>query len=143
MKLKITAVVIVALVLISFFAKGNRTNPPVVRNIEWSSQQAKQLFDRACADCHSNETKWPWYSNFAPVSWTLIDHVEHGRGHFNVSANDIGDIDKAAKMIAKGKMPISSYLTMHSEAKLTDQEKKTLENALNELAAKFPSEHDD
>ena len=44
------------------------------------------ILDRACRDCHSNETRWPWYSNVAPVSWFVIDHVNHGRSHFNYSA---------------------------------------------------------
>jgi len=47
--------------------------------------QVAGILDRACADCHSNKTRWPWYSHVAPVSWFVIDHVNHGRSHLNFS----------------------------------------------------------
>ena len=63
----------------------DRTNPPVVTQVQWDSPQTQALFKRACADCHSNETVWPWYSYVAPVSWLVAHDVSEGRGRLNVS----------------------------------------------------------
>ncbi|MBI5081140.1 MAG: heme-binding domain-containing protein [Chloroflexi bacterium] len=49
-----------------------KTNPPVTAEPKWDSEQTRALAKRACFDCHSNETVWPWYSNVAPVSWLII-----------------------------------------------------------------------
>lgn len=61
----------------------SRTNPPTVTPMQWDSEETKALADRACMDCHSNQTKWPWYSYVAPVSWWVADHVEEGRSKLN------------------------------------------------------------
>ena len=67
-----------------------RTNPPTDRPRTLFARVTVSAADRrgaerACRDCHSNDTRWPWYSNVAPVSWFVIDHVNHGRSHFNYS----------------------------------------------------------
>src|SRR5580765_2224450 len=68
--------------------RPDRTNPPVKAA---DSLQAKApaainaLLDRSCRDCHSNETRWPWYTNVAPTSWLVANHVHEGRDHFNYS----------------------------------------------------------
>ncbi|MEO5898141.1 MAG: heme-binding domain-containing protein [Vicinamibacterales bacterium] len=87
---------------------------------------AAGVLRRACRDCHSNETTWPWYSHLAPVSWFVIDHVNHGRSHFNYSqwakysAEDVERLLKASCDLArKGAMPIPSYLRMHADAALS------------------------
>ena len=83
------------------------------------------LFDRACRDCHSNETRWPWYSHVAPVSWFVIDHVNHGRSHFNASEWRRYDPDEAARLLKRTcelagdeSMPLPSYLLVHRRARL-------------------------
>ena len=84
---------------------------------------------RACGDCHSNETKWPWYSNIAPLSWSIYNHVMEGREHFNVSMWGIqkkNEGEDAAEEVEEGKMPLKSYLLAHPEARLSDAEKKEL-----------------
>ena len=60
-------------------------NPDVIREPAWDKPQTRELFERACKDCHSNQTEWPWYSSVAPISWLVQSDVEEGRSHFNVS----------------------------------------------------------
>src|SRR5690349_8834132 len=84
------------------------------------------VLERGCRDCHSNDTRWPWYSNVAPMSWFVIDHVNHGRRHFNYSDwssyND-DDQDKLLGSICsltrRGRMPLPSYLLIHRDARLS------------------------
>ncbi len=63
----------------------NHTNPPVAAEPAWASAQTRALAVRACFDCHSNETTWPWYSNVAPVSWLIQRDVDEGRRRLNFS----------------------------------------------------------
>lgn len=67
------------------FVPVDKTNPPVVNEPRWDSPQTQALAERACYDCHSNQTKWPWYSNVAPVSWVLAHNVKEGRTKLNFS----------------------------------------------------------
>ena len=132
----------------------DHTNPPITQQVNWDSQQTRDLFYRACADCHSNETKWPWYSNVAPVSWLVMRDVQEGRQHFNISApverRGFGEgpggpppggegqggegfrrrDHSPAGMVESGDMPMPIYLTMHPEARLTDAEKQQLIDGL-------------
>jgi hypothetical protein len=103
----------------------NHTNPPVQAEPPWDSPQTRETFYRACSDCHSNETVWPWYSNIAPVSWLVMHDVEEGRSRFNVSEWGRGrqSGDEAAGIVQEGEMPPIQYLPMHPNARLTDQEK--------------------
>jgi hypothetical protein len=73
-------------VLIQFVPYGHdHTNPPVMQEPQWDTMQTRPLAKRACFDCHSNETVWPWYSNIAPASWLIYRDVAEGREHFNFS----------------------------------------------------------
>ncbi|MGE9292805.1 MAG: heme-binding domain-containing protein [Puniceicoccales bacterium] len=120
---------VVVLVFIGIqFIPVNKTNPPVQVEPSWNSPRTKELFTRACADCHSNETVWPWYSKIYPVSAWVAGHVNEGREHFNINEKGFGEYDEAAEAVEEGWMPLESYLPMHPEAKLTPEEK-------NELAA--------
>lgn len=90
---------------------------------------AAAVLDRACRDCHSHDTRWPWYSNVAPVSWWVIDHVNHGRSHFNYSNWTQYRRDEAEKLLKnscelarKGSMPLPQYVWMHSAARLTPRD---------------------
>ncbi len=104
----------------------------------WDSGRTRELFFRTCADCHSNETRWPWYSHVAPVSWFVIRHVEQGRHKLNVSAWSIDMIDEAREaghQIRKGKMPLRSYLLAHPAARLSAEEKTELIRGLEATVA--------
>ena len=67
------------------------SNPPVTGEPAWDSPATRQTFERACNDCHSHQTKWPWYSHVAPASWSLQRHVDKGRAEFNVSRWGTGE----------------------------------------------------
>ena len=102
----------------------DRSNPEVTREIRWDSPETAEIARRACYDCHSNETVWPWYAYVAPASWRIADHVEHGREHLNFSEWDKpqDDADEIVEVLEEGEMPLSDYLRMHPEADLTDEE---------------------
>lgn len=87
----------------------------------------------ACYDCHSNHTNYPWYDRITPVNFWVQGHVDHGKGELNFSIwNNYSPKKKAHKieecieLIEKGEMPLESYTIMHSEAKLSDEDKKEL-----------------
>ncbi len=104
-------------------------NPMVTAEPAWDSARTRDLFFRACGDCHSNDTRWPWYSHVAPVSWLLQQHVEEGRSKLNVSRWSLAMLDPASnaeRQIGRGNMPLSSYLRGHPEARLTAAEKADL-----------------
>jgi len=110
-------------------------NPPVGRQAVWSSTEGEAIARRACFDCHSNETVWPWYSQIAPVSWLVANDVVGGRDTFNFSDWGAGHpgADQFGEEIAEGGMPLPQYLLMHPGARLTDAEKETLIAALRAL----------
>ena len=103
----------------------NHTNPPVLTEPQWDSPRTRELFTRACADCHSNETVWPWYSNIAPVSWLAQRDVDEGREKFNISTGS-GEADEAAEKVVEGEMPPAQYTWLHPEANLTTSERQEL-----------------
>jgi Haem-binding domain len=121
---KYSAIIIVIIFIIIQFVPVKRTNPPIVKEPKWDSPQTRAFAVRACFDCHSNETKWPAYSYVAPISWFISSDVNDGREHFNMSDWKPGNGDKAAREVSKGDMPMWQYTLMHSNARLTDAEKK-------------------
>jgi len=87
----------------------------------------------ACYDCHSNKTKFPWYSNIAPMKWLIYDHINHGREELNFSEwntltiDDKADaLDDISSMILDGDMPLSGYVKFHSEAKLSEADREAI-----------------
>jgi hypothetical protein len=115
----------------------SRTNPPVRTSVQWTSAQTQQLWTRACADCHSNETKWPWYSWVAPSSWLTALHVHEGRDEFNLSELDRLPENRrrrlpedAKEQIERNRMPPRDYLILHPEARLSQAEKERLAEGL-------------
>ena len=103
-------------------------NPPVTREPSWDSPETRALFFRACRDCHSNETVWPWYSSVAPVSWLVASDVGEAREKFNVSdwERKEQEGDEAAELVEEGEMPLWFYLPLHPEARLSPEDKKRL-----------------
>jgi len=133
MKKKILIWVVVAIVLLGLLIQlvplpGRGHNPAVVAEPKWDSPQTHALVKRACFDCHSNETVWPWYSYVAPVSWLVYRDTMAGRSRLNFSAwnrpqRGAGEI---AEIIQEGEMPPAVYLPMHPSAQLTRAEKQQL-----------------
>lgn len=109
----------------------DHANPNVVQEPVWDSPTTRELAVRACYDCHSNETAWPWYSNVAPVSWLVQRHVTEGREELNFSEwNRSQEGDEAAETIVDGSMPLPSYLLTHPRARLDAAELKALVDGL-------------
>jgi hypothetical protein len=149
-----TAISLLVLFVGAQFVRPAKTNPAMdeSRALEQQIQmneEVKATLKRACYDCHSNETKWPLYSQVAPISWFVIDHVNHGRRHLNFSDWARYDKQRQAEQLKEiqetvraGAMPLASYLLAHSEAKLSDDDKKAIgdwanaerQRILNELA---------
>ncbi len=99
-------------------------NPSITATIEWNSAEAQNLVRKACYDCHSNETIYPWYSQVAPVSWLVTRDVNQGRAAMNFSEDAATEYDiKDLEWHLYNDMPPWFYLIMHSEAKLTDEER--------------------
>jgi hypothetical protein len=130
-------VLLAALVAIQLVPYGrNHTNPPVTGEPAWNSPETRALAKRACFDCHSNESVWPWYSNIAPASWLIQRDVDEGRAKLNFSAWGQGEqeVDDSAELIRDGEMPPWFYLPLHSEANLTAAEKQALIQGLQVLS---------
>lgn len=137
---KFGAIALFVLYALTYLIPVDRTNPPVGREIAWVSAETADLARRACYDCHSNETVWPWYSYISPISFRIADHVEHGRGHLNFSEWDQEqDTHDLIEVIENGEMPLSNYLLLHPEADLTEAEKSTLIAGFKETLAQDPA----
>lgn len=116
-------------------------NPPVAAEPSWDSAQTRELAVRACFDCHSNETVWPWYSHVAPISWLVQRDVDEGREELNFSEwNRPQEGEEAAETVRDDSMPPRSYLLTHPDARLTETELAALANG---LAATFGEDEDD
>ena len=134
---------LIALVAIQFI-RIDKNNPPVEESQEFMTlmsptTEVAALLKTACYDCHSHETKYPWYSNVAPVSWWIKKHIDEARGHLNFSVWGTYSAKKAAHKLEEGyeeveggHMPLPSYLWIHSEAKLNDEEVALLVNWFKE-----------
>lgn len=121
------AVGVGTLVLIQLIPYGRtHSNPTGSGEPSWSSPRTRELMVNSCFSCHSNNVKWPWYSNVAPVSWAVTEHVDDGREAVNYSdfVTDPGNAEESIEVIQEGSMP-PGYFTrfgLHPEAKLTDAE---------------------
>jgi mono/diheme cytochrome c family protein len=104
------------------------SNPPVVQEPPWDSPRTRELFFRVCGDCHSNQTRYPWYAWVAPASWLIAHDVAEGRQHFNVSEwhRPQKDAKEAAEEYREGRMPPRLYRWAHPEARLAPQEREQL-----------------
>jgi hypothetical protein len=122
----------------------DHSNPPVNAGPNWDSAETRDLAQRACYDCHSNETRWPWYSNIAPASWLVYHDVEEGRMHINFSDWDRAEeqhVDEFQEVFDENSMPPPQYLLLHPEARLSPQEKQKLHDGLMILAKQYEEQH--
>ncbi len=103
-------------------------NPKVIREPSWDSPATRALARRACFDCHSNETRWPWYASVAPVSWLVARDVARARRMLDFSEFDRAQrkAHDAADEVRGGDMPLWYYALMHPAARLSSQERTDL-----------------
>jgi hypothetical protein len=110
------------------YGRGH-SNPPVTKEPAWDSPRTRALAVDACFDCHSNLTRWPWYSNIAPESWLIQRDVDSGRSTLNFSAWDKpqeADIGEIVDAVNSGGMPPWYYRLLHSKSRLSKAEKAEL-----------------
>jgi cytochrome c551/c552 len=112
--------------------QGPQTNPPVESDVA-GPDAVRVTLRRACYDCHSNETVWPWYAKVAPVAWVLAYDVTEGRKVLNFSAwGRLSDKERNELLaeswteIEEGEMPPWYYVLMHPDAKLSQQDRDAL-----------------
>lgn len=140
---KISLIAIIAIFILIQFIRIDKTNPTVdpekdYLTISYAPEDIRIILKTSCYDCHSNETVYPWYSNFAPISWILKSHINEARDNMNFSlwadlsdASKIGAQENCLYEIEDNEMPLKSYTLIHRDAKLTNENKETLINWFN------------
>jgi len=139
MKRKILLALIALLVIIQFFQPGkNIAVGPFANDISTKFSvpaEVKQVLDKSCNDCHSNNTRYPWYSKIQPVGWWLQNHVNEGKHELNFNEfasypakKQDHKLEELVETVNEGEMPLTSYTLIHTEAKLSAQEKQLLIN---------------
>jgi hypothetical protein len=129
-----TGALVTLLVVMQLVPYGRaHTNPAVVQEPTWDSPRTRELARRACFDCHSNETTWPWYADVAPMSWVVQRDVEVGRSVLNFSewhrTYDLNE--QAGSEVIRREMPPRGYKLLHGHAHLTDGEVAELARGLH------------
>jgi hypothetical protein len=137
MKKKILLGLLAVLVIIQFFRpEKNQSDGLSQADISFTyavPADVHQTFMKKCYDCHSNNTEYPWYNNIQPVAWWMASHVNEGKEHLDFSEFKNYDerkakhkLEETAEMIAEDEMPLPSYLWIHRDAKLTNEEKDAI-----------------
>jgi hypothetical protein len=131
-KLKASLLGIMVVAALLQTVQPDRSNPEVTAPLE-APPEVMAVLKRACYDCHSNETRWPWYSYLSPVSILVANHVHEGREHLNFSdwttmdaAKQMHTSSEILEVLDKGEMPLTSYLLLHGDAELSSSDKALL-----------------
>ena len=138
--IKKIVIVIIGLLLISQLFRINKTTKPVDTTTDFISvtqanSEIASILKTSCYDCHSNQPVYPWYTNIAPLSWWIKNHINEGSEHLNFSEwgtyklkRKDHKLEECLEMIEEGEMPMSSYTLIHGNAKLNDAQKTLLIN---------------
>jgi len=125
------------LVVIQFF-QIDKTNPPTdpakdFTALENPPQEVAELLKKACYDCHSHDTAYPWYTNIQPVAWWVRGHINGARKELNFALwgdyeakRKARKFEEMAEEVKEGNMPLKSYTWMHPASKLTEQQRQQL-----------------
>ena len=150
---KILLFLLVALIAIQFIHprknKSEGPQPNYIGNSFAIPANAKAILAKACNDCHSNNTRYPWYANFQPIHWWLHKHVVNGKKGINYDEYTSRSLryqyhkmEETIEMVKEGKMPLDSYTWTHKDARLTDEEKDILirwaQSVMDTMKAKYP-----
>ncbi|MBY0542200.1 MAG: heme-binding domain-containing protein [Sphingobacteriaceae bacterium] len=141
---KIIYVLLAVLVLIQFFRPVKNiapvaTNSNAIDQVYILPENVKGILQKACFDCHSNTTKYPWYANIQPIAWWMDDHVKEGKSELNFSIFGSYTLKKQDHKLEEiseqivDEMPLLSYTIAHKEAKLSKVEKEELTLWVNNL----------
>ncbi len=150
----LVALFIILVILQAFRPDKNNVSANTTNNIAKNyavSDSVKVILAKACNDCHSNKTQYPWYTNIQPVGWWIDDHIEDGKHHLNFDefsnyriAKQYKKLEECMDEVKEGGMPIGSYTLIHKEAVLTEAEKQALYNWCTDIRdsikAKYPAD---
>ncbi len=150
---KILLVLLAAFIVIQFIhPKKNMAEGPqpnYIGNAYSVPGDVKSILAKACNDCHSNNTVYPWYAKIQPIDWWLTDHVNDGKKHINFDEYthkslryQYHKMEETIEMVKEGEMPLESYTWVHKDAKLTNEEKAKLtgwaETVMKDMESKYP-----
>lgn len=148
---RVVRIALAALVVALLAAQAipvTRDNPAIEAKLE-TPPAIEAVLRRSCFDCHSHETRWPWYSRVAPMSWLVANHVHEGRAELNFSRWGALPAEKQQKKLAKtreeireGEMPLFSYVLGHPEARLSAADRSLLLEWLQTAGAGAPGPAD-
>ena len=149
---RILIIVVIILVAIQFIrpTRNISTTPSAhdINTVYPIPDSLKNIMAVACNDCHTNNTRYPWYANIQPVGWWLQNHVNEGKRHLNFSEFTNYDkkkqykkLDETADQVKEGEMPLDSYLWIHSDAKLSQAQKDMIVNWAQHLSDKIIEEN--
>ena len=150
---KIGWTLLIALIAIQFIRPAkNQSSEPQPNAIQTKfpvSEPVASILKKACNDCHSNNTTYPWYSNIQPVYWWLNDHIQEGKRELNFDEYtnkrlryQYHKMEEVIEQVKEGEMPLNSYTWVHGDARLTEDEKNTLtqwaQQVMDTLKANHP-----
>ncbi|MBL0881869.1 MAG: heme-binding domain-containing protein [Chitinophagaceae bacterium] len=149
---KILWVLLIALVVIQFIrpeANASTDTSGNIKNLYTVPENVEAILVKACNDCHSNNTVYPWYSKVQPVAWWLDDHIKEGKSHLNFDVytsynlrRQYHKMEEVIEQVKEKEMPLNSYTWVHSDAKLTDDERVVLTNwaqsVMDTMKANYP-----
>jgi hypothetical protein len=150
---KILLVLLVILVIIQFIHpsrnKAEGAQPNYMGNKHAIPDDVKHILARACNDCHSNNTVYPWYSKIQPVDWWLNKHIRNGKKGLNfdeythrTARYQYHKMEETIEMVKEGEMPLKSYKWIHKDSRLTEEEKNTIiswaESVMTAMEARYP-----
>ncbi len=148
--LKITAVILFTIFVAIQFYRPVKTNLPIVEaeTLEATAQvpdEVAKILNRSCNDCHTNNSNYPWYSQVAPMSWGVIEHINEGRRELNFSTWAHYDtkrkkhkLEEICEMVTSGEMPHYQYLWIHRDAELSEADKKLICEWTEQEKSKLP-----
>lgn len=144
---------LLALIAIQFFHpkknKASGPQPNYIGNVYSVPDDVKSILAKACNDCHSNNTRYPWYASIQPVHWWLNKHVREGKKHINYDEYthkplryQYHKMEETIEMVKEGEMPLKSYTWTHKDARLSDEEKSKItgwaQSVMDTLKARYP-----
>ena len=151
--MKYILVVLLAVFLLLQFFPIDTTNPVSSEGMDFiqaknTPESTAVLIKAACYDCHSNQTRYPWYTRIQPVGWWMKDHIREGRVELNFSVfstyspeRQAHKLSEAVEKIETGEMPLESYLLTHPEAKLTPEQKQELTTYFKKMESDIRYSH--
>ena len=145
---KVGIVLLVALIIIQFFHPARNSSSQLLATditaVAAVPVNVQQVLSRACYDCHSNNTRYPWYMNIQPVAWYLAHHITEGKKEINFSEfgsyshkKQVHKLQEMVNELKEGDMPLSSYTLIHGDAKLSEADKTLLINWADSVAVKL------